>query len=167
MYGPSARSLPDALLHCGNWTTETGIFAFRVSPEARGILDACETFADEASSSAVDAASIDRFRAEARKAAALDMSNLDVVKTLGHGAFGRVKLVTHTGTGVHYALKVVRKKQLLDVPKSREQLMSDRALLAKCREHKRNLTVAAFSAALEYYETENRVMHRDGVIHGI
>ncbi|EOD39699.1 hypothetical protein EMIHUDRAFT_200297 [Emiliania huxleyi CCMP1516] len=40
-------------------------------------------------------------------------------------------------------------------------------LLAKCREHKRNLTVAAFSAALEYYETENRVMHRDGVVHGI
>ena len=40
-------------------------------------------------------------------------------------------------------------------------------LLAKCRQHKRNLTVAAFSAALEYYEAQNRVMHRGGVVHGL
>ena len=33
-------------------------------------------------------------------------------------------------------------------------------LLAKCREHKRNLTVAAFSAAHEYYEEENRFEQR-------
>ena len=46
-----------------------------VAAPARGFLDACETFADEASSSAVDAASIDRFRAEARKAAARSASD--------------------------------------------------------------------------------------------
>ena len=46
-----------------------------VAAPARGFLDACETFADEASSSSVDAASIDRFRAEARKAAARSASD--------------------------------------------------------------------------------------------
>ena len=42
---------------------------------ARGFLDTCETFADEASSSSVDAAAVDRFRAEARRAAARSASD--------------------------------------------------------------------------------------------
>ncbi len=46
-----------------------------VAAPARGFLDACETFADEASSSSVDASTVDRFRAEARKAAARSASD--------------------------------------------------------------------------------------------
>ena len=58
-----------------NMAARTATPAETVAAPARGFLDACETFADEASSSAVDAASIDRFRAEARKAAARSASD--------------------------------------------------------------------------------------------
>ena len=55
--------------------TRTATPAETLAAPARGFLDTCETFADEASSSSVDAAAVDRFRAEARKAAARSASD--------------------------------------------------------------------------------------------
>ena len=49
-----------------------------------------------------------------RKAERFTMDNLSVIKTLGHGAFGRVKLVKENKSGVAYALKSQSKAAIID-----------------------------------------------------
>lgn len=39
----------------------------------------------------------------------LSVSDFSLGKTLGTGAFGRVRFVTHKGNGRHYALKTLKK----------------------------------------------------------
>ncbi|CRK32689.1 hypothetical protein BN1708_019076, partial [Verticillium longisporum] len=36
-----------------------------------------------------------------------------VIKTLGEGSFGKVKLAIHNGTGQHVALKIIARKKLI------------------------------------------------------
>jgi len=43
----------------------------------------------------------------------IKMIDLETIKVLGVGTFGRVKLVKHKTTGVHYALKCMRKGQMV------------------------------------------------------
>ena len=49
-----------------------------------------------------------------RKAEKLGMEQITVIKTLGHGAFGRVKLVKETKSGIAYALKSQAKAAIID-----------------------------------------------------
>ena len=42
-----------------------------------------------------------------------DISDFDVGKTLGTGSFGRVKIAHHTQTNTSFALKMLRKRDVL------------------------------------------------------
>ena len=37
----------------------------------------------------------------------------NIIKTLGEGSFGKVKLAVHRGTGQHVALKIIARKKLI------------------------------------------------------
>eukprot|EP00419_Tripos_fusus_P088582 CAMPEP_0172854968 /NCGR_PEP_ID=MMETSP1075-20121228/59489_1 /TAXON_ID=2916 /ORGANISM="Ceratium fusus, Strain PA161109" /LENGTH=57 /DNA_ID=CAMNT_0013701757 /DNA_START=44 /DNA_END=214 /DNA_ORIENTATION=+ len=43
----------------------------------------------------------------------LDRGQFKLQKTLGTGAFGRVRFVTHMATGKHYALKTLKKAAII------------------------------------------------------
>ena len=43
----------------------------------------------------------------------MTLADLEVKKTLGTGSFGRVLLVRHIPTGKHYAMKVLKKAQVV------------------------------------------------------
>jgi CRP-like cAMP-binding protein len=49
-----------------------------------------------------------------RKDEGIALADLNILKTLGHGAFGRVKLVEHKTKGETYALKCQGKKAIVD-----------------------------------------------------
>ena len=72
--------------------TRTATPAETLAAPARGFLDTCETFADEASSSSVDAAAVDRFRAEARRAAARSASDAARLEASEQAAVSRTQL---------------------------------------------------------------------------
>ena len=59
------------------------------------------------------------------------LSDLSEIGTLGVGTFGRVKLVEHKSTGQKFALKTMRKKQLIAL-KQVEHVMNEKTLLAQC-----------------------------------
>lgn len=74
--------------------------------------------------------------AERRKAEVEALSRTSVIRladlkdvgTLGIGTFGRVKLVEHKPTGVRYALKCMRKRQLIEM-KQVEHVINEKQLL--------------------------------------
>eukprot|EP00401_Gymnodinium_catenatum_P079135 CAMPEP_0117560810 /NCGR_PEP_ID=MMETSP0784-20121206/54070_1 /TAXON_ID=39447 /ORGANISM="" /LENGTH=326 /DNA_ID=CAMNT_0005358235 /DNA_START=64 /DNA_END=1041 /DNA_ORIENTATION=- len=53
-------------------------------------------------------------------------------KTLGTGAFGRVKFATHKASGEHYALKMLKKHSIIKM-KQVDHIMSEKAILAQLR----------------------------------
>ena len=43
----------------------------------------------------------------------VNFASFNIIKILGSGAFGKVFLVKHNATGKHYALKALKKKNLI------------------------------------------------------
>ena len=59
------------------------------------------------------------------------MDDLEVMRTLGVGTFGRVKMVRHKPTGVPYALKCMRKGQMVAM-KQVEHVMNEKSIMEMC-----------------------------------
>jgi len=59
----------------------------------------------------------------------LKMEDLEIAETLGTGTFGRVRLVKHKGNGKYYALKVLKKHEVIRL-KQVEHIMSEKAILS-------------------------------------
>jgi len=60
------------------------------------------------------------------------VTEFNLGKTLGTGAFGRVKFVTHKGTGHIYALKTLKKASIIKM-KQVDHIMSEKAILAELK----------------------------------
>lgn len=60
----------------------------------------------------------------------LAVGDFSLGKTLGTGAFGRVRFVTHKGNGRHYALKTLKKAAIIKM-KQVDHIMSEKQILAK------------------------------------
>jgi len=60
----------------------------------------------------------------------LTVGDFSLGKTLGTGAFGRVRFVTHKGNGRHYALKTLKKAAIIKM-KQVDHIMSEKQILAK------------------------------------
>mmetsp|Transcript_38462 Transcript_38462/g.76251 ORF Transcript_38462/g.76251 Transcript_38462/m.76251 type:complete len:321 (-) Transcript_38462:252-1214(-) len=58
----------------------------------------------------------------------LDRGQFKLQKTLGTGAFGRVRFVTHMATGKHYALKTLKKAAIIKM-KQVDHVISEKAIL--------------------------------------
>jgi cGMP-dependent protein kinase len=80
----------------------------------------------------------------------LKLGDLSVKGTLGVGTFGRVKLVVHTATETPYALKCMRKAQVL-VLKQVEHVFNERDVLAACDHPFMPALAAAWSDEGELY----------------
>jgi CRP-like cAMP-binding protein len=57
--------------------------------------------------------------------------DLAVLRTLGCGTFGRVKLVKHRMSGMPYAMKVIRKAQVVAF-KQQKNVMNEKRIMARC-----------------------------------
>jgi len=60
----------------------------------------------------------------------LKMEDLEILETLGTGTFGRVRLVKHKANGKYYALKVLKKHEVIRL-KQVEHIMSEKSILAQ------------------------------------
>jgi len=60
----------------------------------------------------------------------LDRGQFKLQKTLGTGAFGRVRFVTHMATGKHYALKTLKKAAIIKM-KQVDHIMSEKQILSE------------------------------------
>eukprot|EP00913_Durusdinium_trenchii_P014226 g13350.t2 len=60
----------------------------------------------------------------------LSVGDFSLGKTLGTGAFGRVRFVTHKASGRHYALKTLKKAAIIKM-KQVDHIMSEKQILAK------------------------------------
>ena len=78
------------------------------------------------------------------------MEDLEVIKVLGVGTFGRVKLVRHKPTGVAYALKCMRKGQMVAM-KQVAHVLNEKQLLANCDHPFLISMVSSFHDAKELY----------------
>ena len=78
------------------------------------------------------------------------LSDFGELGILGVGTFGRVRLVEHKGTKQTYALKCMRKKQLIAL-KQVEHVVNEKRLLAVCDHPFLINLVAAFQDAVEIY----------------
>ena len=58
----------------------------------------------------------------------IHLSDLDILRTLGEGAFGRVRLVKHKETDVMYALKYLAKKNIVDNA-SQEHVSNEKTIM--------------------------------------
>jgi carbon catabolite-derepressing protein kinase len=58
---------------------------------------------------------VDRASQQAREKSKVDqrIGAYNVLKTLGEGSFGKVKLAVHRSTGQHVALKIIARKKLI------------------------------------------------------
>ena len=56
------------------------------------------------------------------------ISDFDVGVTLGMGSFGRVRFATHTSTNQHYAVKILRKTEVIKF-KQVEHIISEKEIL--------------------------------------
>ena len=56
------------------------------------------------------------------------LTDFDIMATLGTGTFGRVRLVRHQATGEHYALKILKKSEIIRL-KQVEHIKSEVSLL--------------------------------------
>ena len=63
-----------------------------------------------------------------RKAEKIGLENLTVLRTLGHGAFGKVCLAVHNESGKHYALKSQSKNAIVE-NNLQEHVLMERAIL--------------------------------------
>jgi serine/threonine protein kinase/CRP-like cAMP-binding protein len=61
----------------------------------------------------------------------IQMEDLEILRTLGSGTFGRVKLVRHKKSGMPFAMKILSKKQIL-LNKQQQNVMNEKNLLSKC-----------------------------------
>ena len=61
----------------------------------------------------------------------MKMDDLEVIRTLGVGSFGRVKMVRHKPTDVAYALKCMHKGQVV-ATKQTEHVMNEKAIMEMC-----------------------------------
>ncbi|EQC34487.1 AGC/PKA protein kinase, variant [Saprolegnia diclina VS20] len=61
----------------------------------------------------------------------VEFADLEILRTLGTGTFGRVKLVRHKGTGMAYAMKVLQKSQVVAY-KQQLNILNEKNLLATC-----------------------------------
>jgi len=61
------------------------------------------------------------------------MGDIDMGVTLGTGSFGRVRFITHKPTGTHWALKMLKKAEVVRLQQV-EHMLSERAILA-CLSH--------------------------------
>ena len=76
-------------------------------------------------------AEVRKKEAEAAKKPIIHMKDLKVHNILGVGTFGRVKLVVHKPTDTPYALKCMRKGQIIAL-KQVEHVMNEKKILAMC-----------------------------------
>ena len=76
--------------------------------------------------------------------------DLDVRRILGVGTFGRVKLVVHKPTDTPYALKCMRKGQIIAL-KQVEHVMNEKKILAMCDHPFLLQLAAAYQDADELY----------------
>lgn len=70
--------------------------------------------------------------AEAVMPISYTLHDFDQLHTLGTGSFGRVKFVRHRSTGVHYALKILEKSEILRL-KQVEHTINERSVLASVK----------------------------------
>jgi len=82
-----------------------------------------------------------KLEAEKAKRPVIAMRDLKLMTILGVGTFGRVKLVLHLPTNTPYALKCMRKGQIVAL-KQVEHVMNEKKILAMC-DHPFLLTLAA------------------------
>lgn len=61
----------------------------------------------------------------------IQMNDLEIMQTLGFGTFGRVKMVRHKPTDVPYALKCMRKGQMIAM-KQVEHVMNEKSIMEMC-----------------------------------
>lgn len=91
-----------------------------------------------------------RAREERRGTARHLRSQYEEIGLLGIGTFGRVTLVKHLPSGGHYALKAMRKRQLIKL-KQVDHVLSEQSTLARC-DHPFLLRLAAtFQDELEVF----------------
>jgi serine/threonine protein kinase len=60
----------------------------------------------------------------------LRLEDLEVMETLGTGTFGRVRLIRHKANSKYYALKILKKHEVIRL-KQVEHIMSEKAILAQ------------------------------------
>ncbi|KUF97244.1 hypothetical protein AM588_10011330 [Phytophthora nicotianae] len=61
----------------------------------------------------------------------IKLDDLEVLRTLGSGTFGRVKLVRHKTTGVAYALKVLNKASVVAY-KQQRNVVNEKSVMTQC-----------------------------------
>ena len=80
----------------------------------------------------------------------ITMADLEVKRTLGRGTFGRVKMVRHKTYDVPYALKCMRKGQMIAM-KQVEHVMNEKHILEMCDHPFLLLLVGTFQDANELF----------------
>lgn len=63
----------------------------------------------------------------------MELGHFDLGVTLGTGSFGRVRFVTHKTTGSHWAIKMLKKAEVIRLQQV-EHMLSEKAILA-CLDH--------------------------------
>lgn len=66
-----------------------------------------------------------------RQQTRIAFDHLDVLRTLGCGTFGRVKLVKYRVSGTPYAMKVIRKAQVVAY-KQQKNVLNEKRIMARC-----------------------------------
>jgi len=66
------------------------------------------------------------------KITAKSKDEFDVGVTLGTGSFGRVRFVTHKETSSHWAIKILKKAEVIRLQQV-EHIMSEKAILDQCK----------------------------------
>jgi len=80
----------------------------------------------------------------------MKMDDLEVMRTLGQGTFGRVKMVRHKPTDSAYALKCMRKGQMIAM-KQVEHVMNEKNIMEMCDHPFLLSAVATFQDATQLY----------------
>ena len=73
---------------------------------------------------------LDPPRDDVPDASSWKLSDLEVKETIGTGTFGRVRLVKHKGTGKHFALKILKKQEILRM-KQVDHILSESSILSE------------------------------------
>lgn len=81
-----------------------------------------------------EAEAADEEPAKPRQSRAFRLSDFDIKDTLGTGTFGRVRLVRHILDDKHYALKVMKKHEIIRTSQL-DHIKSEVALLTLIEEH--------------------------------